>query len=309
MNELDFHHLRCVLALAEELNFGRAAERLHMSQPPLSRLIAEVEQEVGARLFERTTRRVLLTPVGEVFVAEARAVLARAEQAFESVRAAVRRQSGKLRIAYTWLALNTVLPQVIAQLRECDHDLTVDLVDLPGDAQREALASGHVEMGFTDEPFAADRFESVLLHTAPLNVVVPTGHRLAGAGAVTLLDLAGETLLLHPRHEYPRFYDRLLQACEEAGFRPKLHHREARENCAALVTAGRGVILAPSLGHQTLAAGFHRLPLTGAPLYLRAEVWAVLPTHSASERLNLLREVVHAHASTTGPLNDTRFPP
>ena len=299
MNELDLHHLRCVIALAEELNFGRAAERLHMSQPPLSRLIAEVEQEVGARLFERTTRRVLLTPVGEGFVAEARAVLARTEQALESVRAAVRRQSGKLRIAYTWLALHTVLPQIIAQLRERDHDVTVDLVDLSGAAQQEALANRHVEMGFSDEPLAAEGFESVLLHTAPLDVVIPPGHRLQGADAVELLDLAEETLLLHPRHEYPRFYDHLLQACVEAGLQPKIHHREARENCAALVTAGRGLILAPALSHQTLAAGLRRLPLADTPPYLRGEVWGVLPIHSTSDRLNLLREVVHAHSESS----------
>lgn len=298
MDQLELNHLRCVIVLAEELNFGRAADRLHMSQPPLSRLIAEVEHHVGARLFERTTRRVEVTPVGEVFVAEARAVLARADLAAENVRAAVRRQSGRLNVAYTWLALHTVLPEIVAQLRERDHEVSVDLVDLPSEIQREALAAGRVDLGFTDEPIAGEGFEALLLHSAPLNVVVPADHSLAQAGELTLVQLAEATFILHPRHEYPQFYDHLMRACTEAEIRPRVHHREARQNCAALVMAGRGVLVAPALSHVTLAPGLRRIPLTGIPAYLRAEVWAVLPAHAGSDRARLLQQVVRAYAGS-----------
>lgn len=294
MDQLDLHHFRCVVTLAEELNFGRAAARLHMSQPPLSRLIGEVERAVGARLFERTTRRVTLTPVGEVMLGEARSVLARAEQALESVRAAVRRQAGKVSLGYTWLAFQTVLPPLLARLREHDHDLSVDLVELGSAALAEALACGHVDLGFAGEPLEVAGFESVLLHTAPLHVTLPAGHPLAGRERLELAALAGETLLLHPRHEYPRFYDRLLEACREAGFTPTVHHREARQNCAALVATGQGVLLTPAACTPPLPAGLRCLPLHGAPAALRAEVWSVLPAAAESPPVRALRELILA---------------
>lgn len=294
MDDLELHHLRCIVTLAEELNFGRAAARLHMSQPPLSRMLAEVEHSVGARLFERTTRRVSPTPVGEVFVAEARAVLARSEEALERVRAAVRRQSGKLRIAYTWLALRTVLPSLLAQLRERDHDVSVDLVELPGEAQREALGSGHVELAFSDAPLELDGFESRLLHQEELNVVLNADHPLAGAAQIELGALAGETLILHPRHEYPRYYDHLMRACEEAGFTPKVYHREPRQNCLALVTAGRGVLMSPGHDAHSLLPGLQCVPLERVPGSLRAEVWAVLPVATDLAPVALFREIIHA---------------
>ncbi|MGV3721006.1 MAG: LysR substrate-binding domain-containing protein, partial [Actinomycetota bacterium] len=295
MDQLDLHHLRCVVAVAEELNFGRAAARLHMSQPPLSRLVSEVEREVGARLFERTTRRVTLTPVGEVFVVEARAVLAGAELALESVRAAVRRQTGKLRIAYTWLAFNTMIPQLLTRLREQDHDVSVDLVELATEAQREALASGHVDLGFVDEPIELEGFESVRLVELPLNVLLHAGHPLAAGDQVQFNALAGETLILHARHECPRHYDELLSACREAGFTPRIHHREARQNCIALVAAGQGLLLAPGIGFPHLPVGLRCLPLEAAPAQLRAEVWAVLPvapTSPISSQIIDLREII-----------------
>jgi DNA-binding transcriptional LysR family regulator len=294
MDQLDLHHLRCVVTLAEELNFGRAAVRLHMSQPPLSRLVSEVEREVGARLFQRTTRRVTLTPVGEVFVVEARAVLARAELALESVRAAVRRQTGKLRVAYTWFAFNTVLPQLLTRLREQDHDVSVDLVDLATEAQREALANGHADLGFVDEPIALEGFESVRLVERPLTVLLHAGHPLATGDRVPFGALAGETLILHARHECPRHYDHLLAACRHAGFTPHVHHREARQNCIALVATGQGVLLTPAPSYPQLPEGLRCLPLEDAPAHLRAEVWAVVPVAPVSPTLTALRELIRA---------------
>jgi len=292
MDQLDLHHLRAVVTLAEELNFGRAAARLHMSQPPLSRIIGEVERAVGARLFERTTRRVTLTAVGEAFVVEARAVLARAALAMESVRAAVRRQAGKVSIGYTWFAFQSVLPQLLGRLRERDHDVSVDLVELGSEALAEALACGHVDLGFAGEPIELAGFESVLLHEVPLHVTLNAGHPLATGDRMGFDALAGETLILHPRHEHPRFYDRLLDACQDAGFTPKVYHREARQNCAALVATGQGVLLTPAGSSPVIPTGLCCLPLEGAPAVFRAEVWGVLPVGSDSQRLQALREIV-----------------
>jgi DNA-binding transcriptional LysR family regulator len=298
MNPLELQHYRCLVTLAEELNFGRAAARLHMSQPPLTRIVAEVERTVGARLFDRTTRRVQLTPVGEVFIAEARTLLARADAALESVRAAARRESGQLRLSYNWLALQTVLPEILSALREREHEVNIDLIELSGLEQRTALADGHVDMGFTDEPIgdAPDRYVCRLLHREGLVAAVPDDHPLADKGAVRLADLARETFILHARHDYPRYYDRFLAVCQSAGFVPRVYHREARQNCIALVASGQGILLVPT-GHPTFSrGGFRRVAFADTPPELYLEVWAALPAAPRSPALESLRAVIEARA-------------
>ncbi|MES2464965.1 MAG: LysR family transcriptional regulator [Armatimonadota bacterium] len=295
MNDLELRQLHCLVVLAEELNFGRAAARLHLSQPPLTRLLLEVERSVGARLFERTTRQVRLTPVGEIFIREAQAVIARADQARETVLAAVRRQSGQLRLAYTPLALQTVLPRVIAALRERDHEVRIDLVELPGGAQTEPLRAGHVDAGFADGPLEIDGFVSRLLHQEALEVLLPADHRLSLRESLALEDLAEETLILHPRHEYPGHYDAVVTACGDAGFVPRVYHREARQNCLALVTAGQGLLLTSRSHSQTPPAGLRSVSLA-APESLRSEVWAVLPVAHGAPSVEALRHALSSSA-------------
>lgn len=267
-----------------------------MSQPPLTRIISEAERFLGARLFERTTRRVSLTPVGEVLVVEARAVLTRADTALESVQAAVRRQAGQLRLAYTSAALQTVLPEILSELREREHEVRIDLVELAGEAQREALRNGNIDMGFFDEPLESAGFVSLLLHKEGLQVVLPDTHPLAWRGLLRLPDLADETFILHARQENPAYYDRVLKACQEAGFSPRIYHREARQNCPALVAAGQGVLLAPTTHPHVSVPGFRRVPLE-APSALYWEVWAILPAASGSPYLKALRDVIQARES------------
>ncbi|MBC8139235.1 MAG: LysR family transcriptional regulator [Fibrella sp.] len=298
MNEIELRHLRCIVTLAEERNFGRAATRLHMSQPPLTRLLSEIERIVGAKLFERTTRRVALTATGAVFVAEAEAVLARAETAMEAVGAAVRRQSGQLRIAYTPLALQTVLPKIIARLREREHDVSVDLVELTGEQQREALVGAHVDMGFSDEPTENSGFDSLLLHRETLRVLLPENHRLAATDSVPFSDLAGETFILHARSEYPGYFDRVVAACQEGGWAPKIYQREAGQNCLALVTAGRGVLFTSVHFGQESLPGLRYLAVRDAPADISAEVWAIVPRASGSAHLESLREIVQSGANS-----------
>ena len=318
MNQIELHHFRCLVMLAEELNFGRAASRLHLSQPPLTRIVSEVERFVGARLFERTTRRVSLTPVGEVFISEARALLARADTAMESVRAAVRRQSGQLRLAYTPLALQTVLPEILSELREQEHEVNIDLVELSGGAQWEALRGRHVDMVFADEPVISEGVEgsaegvkgfiSQRLHKESLHVVLPEHHPLAGFRSLKLVALAEETFILHARHEHPQYYDRVLGSCQEAGFVPRIYHREAQQNCPALVAAGKGILLAPANPHPVVTPGFRRIPLETTPSRLCWEVWAVLPTDPGSPYLEALRSIIRTRADFS-EINPQAGPP
>ncbi len=293
INQIELSDLRAVVTLAEELNFGRAAERLLMSQPPLTRLVADVEKGVGARLFERTTRRVALTAVGEVFVAEARATLARMDDALQAVSAAARRQAGHLRLAYTPLALQTVLPRLLAALRERNHDASIDLMELWGEAQSEALRSGRIDLAFSDGPPAGAEFGSVCLHREPLGLLVPEGHPLAGRDSVTPGDLGNAPLILHPRSEYPEYYDRVLAVSAALPAPLTLRERRPGENCLALVIGGEGVLLTPSSLGGVPAPGLCRLRVE-TPLPLSAEVWAVWSLSAPSAPVRALIALVQA---------------
>lgn len=293
INQIELSDLRAVVMLAEDLNFGRAAERLSMSQPPLTRLVADVEKGVGARLFERTTRRVALTPVGEVFVAEARATLARMDEAMQAVSAAARRQTGHLRLAYTPLALQTVLPRLLAALRERDHDASIDLLELFGQAQTEALLSGRIDLAFADGPPAGAEFGSLCLHREPLDLLVPEGHPLAGRASVTLEDLGETPLILHSRSDYPDYYDRILAASAALPVPLTLRERRPGENCLALVIGGAGVLLTPGSMGGVPAPGLRCLPVqTSVPLL--AEVWAVWSLSALSAPVKALIALVQA---------------
>lgn len=300
INQLELSHLRAVVMLAEELNFGRASERLLMSQPPLTRLIADVEKGVGARLFERTTRRVALTPVGEVFVTEARAMLARMDDAMQVVSAAARRQAGHLRLAYTPLALQTVLPRLLAALREREHDASIDLMELWGDAQPEALLSGRIDLAFADGPPAGAEFGSVCLHREPLGLLVPEGHPLAAQDAVTLEDLGTAPLILHPRPEYPDYYDRILVASSALPAPLRIRERRPGENCLALVIGGEGVLLTPGSLGGVPTPGLRRLRME-TPLPLSAEVWAAWSLSAPSPPVRALIALVQASVSNCPP--------
>ncbi|MGC4045608.1 MAG: LysR substrate-binding domain-containing protein [Armatimonas sp.] len=296
MNSLELHQLRCLVVLAEELNFGRAATRLHMSQPPLTRLVADVERLVGARLFERTTRRVQLTNVGEVFISEARAVLARADSALETVRSAVRKQTGQLRLAYTPLALQTILPELLSALREQEHDISIDLIEQSNLELYEALQRGHIDLCFTNDPLEQTGFQSYLVHREALQVMLPESHPLARKTYLAFGELAQETFILHPPQEYPAYYARVLAACQEAGFMPRVQHRDAQQNCLALVAAGQGVLLSPAYPHFHSSPGFRRVPLAPVPKGLHSDVWAVIPEATGSPYLEKLRRLIQVQA-------------
>lgn len=294
INDFELRHLRGVVAVAEELNFGRAAERLTMSQPPLTRLVADVEKVLGAKLFERTTRRVTLTPIGEVFVAEARTVLERMEDAVENVAAVIAWQEGLLRLAYVPLALQTVLPGLLAGFRAGDHDARIDMTEMPGPAQRDALRRGRIDFGLCDAPPTSSELGGVRLHREPLSLLVPETHPLAACASVCWGDLAGETLILHARQDYPEHYDRVQAACREVETPPRIWERAAGQNCMALLFSRAGLLLSPSASSFFPAQGLRRLPLRDASLY--AEVWAVWRKAASSSRVQALAKIAQGQA-------------
>lgn len=249
---MELRHLRYFVVLAEELHFGRAARRLAISQPPLSQQIQQLEEELGGPLFARTSRRVELTEAGRVFLAEARAALARAEQAQEIGRRATRGEIGELRLGFTASApLANVMPAIIRAFRERRPDVHLTLQEMLSHHQLQALRDGALDVAFLRapaDPTQADmQVTAVELHREELLVFLPRSHRLAHTRAsqrIALADLAEDYFVHFSREAGASTYDQFIELCRAAGFTPRMS-QEAREPATiiGLVAAGLGVTL------------------------------------------------------------------
>ena len=237
-------YLRYFVAVAEELHFGRAAARLSMSQQPLSRQIQRLESEVGVRLFERTTRRVTLTPAGEVFLEETRKTLDALDKAVGAARQAERGEVGTLRVGYTATALYNLLPEVVRSFGESFPGVRLDLAEMGSAELEAAILAGDVQAAFLYGFAGGPGVESVVLRDERIVVALPEGHPLAGRDAVSLRELAGEPFVFYPRHRGPGLYDRIIGFCREAGFSPDVVQEAAHEHTViGLVASWVGVAL------------------------------------------------------------------
>ena len=200
---MELRHLRSFLAVAEELHFGRAATRLHISQPPLSQQIRRLEDEIGARLFRRTNRRVQLTPAGRAFLAEARQAIACAERAVGAAQRAERGELGELVIGYVTSATYGPLPDVIRVFRKRLPEVQLKLRNLRSVQQSQALLDRRIDVGLV-RPHAADsRIAYEALWREPVVVALPSDHPLAHRTAVDIADLATDIFLIAPAEEVP----------------------------------------------------------------------------------------------------------
>jgi DNA-binding transcriptional LysR family regulator len=243
---VELRHLRYFVAVAETLHFGRAAERLHIAQPPLSQQIRRLEDELGVRLLHRTSRHVVLTDAGRLFVVEARRTLAQAERAARVALTASRGEGGRFAIGYMASAELTVLPRILPAFRRLYPRAHVVLQIVPPREQLQRLRAGRLQIGFVRLP-VADRTLSVLpVFREPLVAALPDDHALARQPTIALRALSDETLVLFPREHAPGYYDFLLRMCRQAGLEPTLvHESEKLQTIVSLVGMGRGVSLLP----------------------------------------------------------------
>ncbi|MEW2156385.1 LysR family transcriptional regulator [Streptomyces sp. NPDC007189] len=211
---MELRQLSYFVAVAEELHFGKAAERLHIVQSAVSQQIQRLERELGAELFDRSPRRVRLTGAGERLLPEARAVLAAAEKA----RAAVAAPAG-LRLG-TSTGLGAHLDRVLAAFAERAPEVPVELVSLPAEERLNRVAAGRLDAAFVRSAEPPDGVRVVPLWPDPLVAALPAGHPLAARDEIRLADLAGLPLALTPRRTNPALVDLVLGACRAAGFEP-----------------------------------------------------------------------------------------
>jgi DNA-binding transcriptional LysR family regulator len=247
---MELRHLRYFVAVAEELHFTRAAERLHIGQPPLSHAILVLEADVGARLLDRTKRWVRLTPAGTLFLADARKILAMADQACDTARRAERGEAGELRIGFTYSTpLTPLFADVINRYRQDFPHVTLTLHEMATLRQLEALGQRTLDLGFVRPPEVAvpAGIELTTLREDPLMVVLPSSHRLAAKSALSIKELEELPFVMYPPEGGTGIYPQIFRLCREAGFVPKVGQTAGEASTIiGLVAAGSGVTLLPS---------------------------------------------------------------
>jgi len=241
------------IAVAEELHFARAAERLHMAQPPLSQAIKHLEEIVGARLFDRSRHFVALTPAGQAFLEEARNLLAVGQRAIDTARRINAGKAGRVRIGFVGSVSYALLPKLLRDLRSRHPDIETDLRELRSQQQVEELAAGRIDIGVVRLPLS--NAGDLLLRTIDTErfiAVLPKHHRLARARSIRLRDLAGEAFMTFPAAQIPGLHAKFLMACDEAGFSPKIA-LEAWQmaGMVSLVAADMGIALLPAQVRST----------------------------------------------------------
>ena len=247
---MELRHLRYFIAVAEELHFGRAAQALGISQPPLSQQIQALEQEVGARLFERTNRRVELSEAGRLFLAEARLVLAQVDKAADVARRAQLGQLGELKIGFTSSApFNSSIPQAIFAFRQAFPAVHLALQEMSSKEVAQALVDESVQVGIMRPLPLPESLVAVELFREPLVAIIRADHPLAVGSekGLQLSALAAEPFVFFPRSYGSGLYAQLINLARQAGFSP-LITQEAGEamTIIGLVAAGLGVTVLPA---------------------------------------------------------------
>ncbi|TWI65346.1 DNA-binding transcriptional LysR family regulator [Pseudoduganella lurida] len=247
---MELRHLRYFVAVAEELSFTRAADRLHIGQPPLSQQIQALEHEVGARLLDRNKRRVLLTEAGKLFLDDARRVLALADQAKETARRAERGEAGQLKVGFTYSTPFTPLfATVVRRYRQLYPGVLLTFVEMATLHQLEKLEARELDLGFvrTVAVPLPDTVKMTSLRTDPLRVVLPADSPLARQDSIAVKDLAGQPFVVFPKDAGTGIYPQLFRLCRAAGFTPQIA-MEAGEasTIIGLVAAGCGISVLPS---------------------------------------------------------------
>jgi DNA-binding transcriptional LysR family regulator len=221
---VELRHLRYFIAVAEELNFSRAAERLHMAQPPLSAAIRQLERELGVDLFVRTTREVRLTDAGRAFLEGARRTLADAERAAEDAKRAATGELGRLRIAFSWSARFETLPALGRAYRASHPGVDLLAQEMWNARMPPAFRSGSIDIAVSLCPEVAADLELAAIRKERLVALMPRSHPLAREQAIPLAALADDDFIVFPRDIAPRLHDSFMAFYRRAGFEPRVRN-------------------------------------------------------------------------------------
>jgi len=250
-NDIEIRHLRYFIAVAEELHFGRAAQRLHLAQPPLSQQIRKLEDLLGHALFVRTSRAVKLTSAGEVLLDRARNTLRKVSEDVEDVRSVGRGEVGSLKVGFIGSAMLTALPGILGSYRRQYPKVDLQLREFHSAGAIRALQDGSLDVGFLRDGGPADGLEVETLLSEPFVAAVPAKHALAARKTFSAALLRDEPFVLFSPTFGRRAWEKTVSLCEQHGFRPRVV-QEAPQwlTILRLVGAGLGVTIAPACAEQ-----------------------------------------------------------
>jgi DNA-binding transcriptional LysR family regulator len=289
---MELRHLRYFVTAAEELNFSRAAARLRVSQPPLSRQIKNLEDEIGAPLFDRGKRKLQLTPAGDLFLREAKEILAQSERAVRATRAIGRGKSGDLTIGFLSPLGGICIPPALRALLQRYPRVDVSVVEMAPRKQVDALLAHRIDLGIV--PAIEARHEKDLALEPVVKVALlaalPPAHRLTKLARVPLRELANEPLVVFKRSSAPALHDWIRDLCRARGFEPKIG-RQCDQAQAILdtVASGIGASIVPALFQRYRCEVAFR-PL--APALPKAELCMAWRRRDTSEVLSTLRTIL-----------------
>jgi DNA-binding transcriptional LysR family regulator len=244
---IDLRQLRYFQAVAEELHFGRAAARLSIAQPALSRQIQQIEQELGTPLLRRTQRRVELLPAGALLLERSRAIQQELARTLADVRRTGAGELGKLALGFIHSSTYGLLPSVIRRFRQLYPGIELELHELPIPTQHAALVRGTIDLGLLRLQAGPAELEQVAVLPDPFVLAVPARHALAARERVRLKEAAGEPFILFNQAEAPLLHDRVQALCEQAGFQPHVVQRATQlHTIVGLVGGGLGVAVLPA---------------------------------------------------------------
>jgi DNA-binding transcriptional LysR family regulator len=258
----DRSQLRCFAAVAEELHFGRAAGRLNMTQPPLSRQIQVLERILDVRLLDRTSRTVRLTAAGRSFLPEAQRILRLAETATHVTRQVAAGRAGTLKLGFTAASAYDFLPRLVIALRRALPDVTLSLREMVSKDQVEELLAGRIDAALVRPPVTHPDLVAVRALAEPFVAALPAGNGLARREALSPGDLDGEAFIAYAPNEARYFHDLVLGLFTEAGIQPRVVQQLTQiHSILALVRAGLGIALVPAAAERLRLDGVVFRPL------------------------------------------------
>jgi DNA-binding transcriptional LysR family regulator len=250
---MDLRHLRYFVAVAQELHFGRAAQKLHISQPPLSQQIRRLEAELGVTLFERDKRHVRLTAMGTAFLHRAHMILDSSQIAIKEVQRMARGEQEMIQLGFMSAIMLADFPPFLRKFHERFGNISLSFTQLSSAAQYQALVDGRIDIGFVDlvpsdmDPqFRRDNIDAQLALRKKLLIALPSGHPLETRKTLSLRALRDDGFVMLRRASFPSFFDKIIALCQSVGFSPRIAvEGESMPVVVAYCAAGMGVAIVP----------------------------------------------------------------
>jgi DNA-binding transcriptional LysR family regulator len=302
---VELRHLRYVVTVADTLHFGRAAERLHLSQPPLSQQIRQLETELGVSLFHRTKRHVELTDAGRMFVEEARVILAQAAHASNLALRVNQGEVGQLSIGAAGPADAEIFVEILRRFSRRHPQIRMVVRNMGSAEQARAISEGRLHVGFVALPIDEPDLATEVVLRRPIVIALPRNHPLAARARIPLHALANEPHIMFARRMGPRLFDAVLAACREAGFTMQIAHEvDNLHTACALVEAGLGVCFVPAAIQEKHSNGIVLRPVTPSLPHVESQLAIAYKPHSCelvSLFMDVVREVMAGKRARTRP--------